>query len=299
MPSGLKHQPGETFDWSKSEVIQWLIAQPAVQAYIFNKVKGSGAIEYDPESKAWRGCLPDDRGGRMNTTDTPARIQDEGLIALHTKLFMEAGRRIFQIYQVGGSEEAHCAFLLEKMRPRRCARIADVGCGIGEVADQMHRLRPDLSFVLFNTNQWQLDHCPDRYPGFMCDMHRLTSPEEYFDVVMVNYALGYAHLPSFLKEVARVLKPGGTLFIYDMVPRRDDRPCSVMDKQLNYTVHPIGVMAYAADRAGFSADMAIPVMKANREHLDICEPRMLKWLELVDKEVVPWIWQFTKYEQPT
>ena len=57
MPTGLNHHPDKSaeFDYSKSEVVQWLIANPEIQRFIFEKIRTSGAIIFDQESKTWRG----------------------------------------------------------------------------------------------------------------------------------------------------------------------------------------------------------------------------------------------------
>jgi hypothetical protein len=57
MPA-LRHfpPPGEPFDISKSQVINWLIAQAPVQQELFNFCKRHGAIVYDVETHRWRGA---------------------------------------------------------------------------------------------------------------------------------------------------------------------------------------------------------------------------------------------------
>ena len=54
MPS-LRHTVGEEFDIETSEAVQWLLAQPEIKQYVFNKANVSGAIIYDPESGSWSG----------------------------------------------------------------------------------------------------------------------------------------------------------------------------------------------------------------------------------------------------
>lgn len=55
MPSGLKHQPEAEFDWHKSEVVDWLLNQPEVRKYFFDKCNTAGAIVFDQESGTWKG----------------------------------------------------------------------------------------------------------------------------------------------------------------------------------------------------------------------------------------------------
>ena len=56
MPRGLRHTVGETFDIKSSEVVSWLIKQPVLLQYLFNKVHDSGAIVFNPESRTWSGA---------------------------------------------------------------------------------------------------------------------------------------------------------------------------------------------------------------------------------------------------
>jgi hypothetical protein len=56
MPAAKKHQPEESFDIAKSEIVRWLVQRPIILQYLFDKVKESGAIIYDAETGTWKGC---------------------------------------------------------------------------------------------------------------------------------------------------------------------------------------------------------------------------------------------------
>lgn len=57
----LRHKVGEgEFDITKSEVVQWLVKQPDILQYIFNKVfhgpnNDNALIVYNPERGTWQG----------------------------------------------------------------------------------------------------------------------------------------------------------------------------------------------------------------------------------------------------
>ena len=53
MPPRYHTVPGQDFDIFKSEMIKWLVAQPEVLQYLFDKAKEY--CEYDPISRKWRG----------------------------------------------------------------------------------------------------------------------------------------------------------------------------------------------------------------------------------------------------
>lgn len=56
MPPLYHTLPGEEFDLSKSEVVQWLIQQSDILSYISNRVMGTGElIVYDQETGKWQG----------------------------------------------------------------------------------------------------------------------------------------------------------------------------------------------------------------------------------------------------
>ena len=55
MPPLYHKLPGKDFDVLKSQVVRWLMNQPEVLDYIWNKLKQSGAVVYDPESGRWKG----------------------------------------------------------------------------------------------------------------------------------------------------------------------------------------------------------------------------------------------------
>ena len=52
----LRHSiPGQEFDIRKSEVMQWMLKNPATWNYIWNNIKQSGAVEYNPATGTWQG----------------------------------------------------------------------------------------------------------------------------------------------------------------------------------------------------------------------------------------------------
>ena len=57
MPGGKSHWPdrGQPFDIAKSEVVQWLISQPKIQDWLFERLKESQAIVFDAATKTWSG----------------------------------------------------------------------------------------------------------------------------------------------------------------------------------------------------------------------------------------------------
>lgn len=54
MPA-LRHKTDKAFDISKSEVVDWLSAQPEIRQALFDRYHDSGCILFDPDSKTWKG----------------------------------------------------------------------------------------------------------------------------------------------------------------------------------------------------------------------------------------------------
>lgn len=55
LPPSFHRIPGEDYSVKKSEVIQWLIQRPSILEYLWDNIKQSGDIEYDPVTQKWQG----------------------------------------------------------------------------------------------------------------------------------------------------------------------------------------------------------------------------------------------------
>jgi hypothetical protein len=54
----LLHYPDQSspFDPAESRVLKWISQRPELVLLAFNKLRDSGAIVFDPETRTWRGC---------------------------------------------------------------------------------------------------------------------------------------------------------------------------------------------------------------------------------------------------
>jgi 3'-phosphoadenosine 5'-phosphosulfate sulfotransferase (PAPS reductase)/FAD synthetase/SAM-dependent methyltransferase len=132
-----------------------------------------------------------------------------------TDATLKTDLRILQGARFAPTDEGHVAELLRYMAPPGGARIADIGCGFGEVARLMNFHRPDLDFLLINNNAKQLSHAPGMFDRLEADMHALPLPDASVDGAMFCYSLCHADFPRALGEAARITRPGGFLFVYD------------------------------------------------------------------------------------
>jgi len=131
--------------------------------------------------------------------------------------------RLLQGFRLADTDVSHCFALLNFLDPPRASYWLDVGCGFGEPARIMHAIRPDLSFMLLNNNQVQLEYAPKLFEQVHADMHEMPFHDGLFDGVMFLYSLCHADdLCRVLREAARVVRPGGQLFVFDYLRHDGD-----------------------------------------------------------------------------
>lgn len=172
-----------------------------------------------------------------------------------TSLALAGGIRVLQGSRLAPTDEAHVSRLLAYMDPPNGATILDAGCGFGEVARLMQIERPDLDFILLNSNALQLSYAPDMR-RIQADMHALPLADASVDGVMFCYSLCHTDVAVTLAEAARVTRPGGVLFVYDYDRLRGDS--ELMFARLFAWAIPFDLMEWVAGRAGW-----LPVMHEN------------------------------------
>lgn len=221
-------------------------------------------------------------------------IQDPAEVEAATDACLSQGVRVLQLYRMG-DEDAHVARLLDLLNPPLKAEIVDVGCGIGAMAYAMQSIRPDLGFVLVNSNAYQLSLCPPDMAQVQADMHAIPIADGTVDVVMVCYTLGYGDVAQFFAEAFRMLKPGGILFIYDLARHAFTAlPCPLMQQYFHYQVYCVTVIDNMAQAAGFATD-AVHLLRGTHTHLDgMLDDTYRAVFEQLDAAVIPVAYRYVK-----
>jgi len=191
--------------------------------------------------------------------------------------------RLLQLFLYEVEERAHARALLARWQPPEGAHVLDVGCGTGSCAALLQAERPDLTFTLLNQSQVQLRDCPPCWPRVAATMHRLPLVDACVDAVLLAYTLGYGLVAPVLAEARRVLRPGGILILYDMVPKYQDADVTLVT--LGYKCYPLARLLAATEQAGFFLQRYEPVpVPVRHPALNTMDPTLWQALRA---EVVP------------
>jgi SAM-dependent methyltransferase len=194
---------------------------------------------------------------------------DEGTVDRLTREIVRQGFFILQSHKLAATDQEHVATLLGYFDPPQGATVLDAGCGVGAVAALMAAIRPDLQFSLLNISAAQLALVPPGMTKIHGDFHHLPIDSGTFDAVMFNFTLGHGLLDACIAEAARVLRPGGVLFIYDLTT---DAPDYVIDR-LGYRPHGRGEVLVAGRRHGLVATAVIENPRSTTaDFTNLCGP---------------------------
>lgn len=103
-----------------------------------------------------------------------------------------------------------------------CRILLDYGCGVGEMIEEFSRLIPwgEREFIGVDISEKSVDICRSRFKGsyyVISNNRALEIPDSSVDAVYIAMVLHHATNHSeIFREVRRVLRPGGKLFIVDL-----------------------------------------------------------------------------------
>ena len=114
--------------------------------------------------------------------------------------------------------------LLDELKPVSPGRILDVGCGTGELANRLaHRgwqvVGLDLCEPMLHRARFKLNGYAGSVRLTVADSEHVPFADGTFDVVTcANSFHHYPHQDAVVRELHRVLKPGGRLLLLDGWP---------------------------------------------------------------------------------
>lgn len=177
---------------------------------------------------------------------------DELVRQLTAEAIERTGSRLLQMHRIGENDLEHTRALLNLFDFPQGARIADIGCGVGDLALTMQAERPDLNFVLVNPSLAQLRMCPDDFAKVLACGESLPFERGDVDALMVTYALGHMDLVQFALQAMRILAPGQKLCIFDLFKLDASQPCQLAE-DLNYAERTLYGVLQAFDHHRFDA----------------------------------------------
>ncbi|MFZ9936918.1 MAG: ubiquinone/menaquinone biosynthesis methyltransferase [Luteolibacter sp.] len=146
--------------------------------------------------------------------DAFARIADRYVLANHVLS--------------GGADIWWRKAVTARIRRWKLKRLLDVASGTGDLALEIQDQCPDCEVTATDFCAEMLAHASSRglAKTMVADALELPFPDAGFDVVTVAFGLrNMADYPAALREMQRVLKPGGRLLILDFsLPRGPLRP---------------------------------------------------------------------------
>ncbi|MEG2838238.1 MAG: methyltransferase domain-containing protein [Lachnospiraceae bacterium] len=109
-------------------------------------------------------------------------------------------------------------FILNQIIKTNAKQIGDIGCGKGRYMKKISKELPDISItgVDLSWNVMQRGGLTKEYDVKKGSILNIPYPNDFFDLIYTAEVLEHAvHISNAIKEILRVLKPGGTMIIID------------------------------------------------------------------------------------
>ena len=124
----------------------------------------------------------------------------------------------------GGLHRAWKAYTVMVANAQPGQRVLDIAGGTGDLALAFSKkvgttgqvVHTDINEAMLRTGRDRLLDAGVILPTVVCDAEKLPFPDGHFDVVSVAFGLrNMTHKDAALREMARVLKPGGKLLVLE------------------------------------------------------------------------------------
>ena len=166
-------------------------------------------------------------------------------------LIAEHNLRLCLLYQFGADLDEHIEIFAQLARIPPGGRVVDLGSGVGEVSRLLQKQVPGATFSLVNLSSHQHYYAPEWMEKHACDLTSVPLPSASFDSALAIFSFSQCDLDAALREAFRLLIPGGTLLVYDVLRLSGDN--SRLDR-LCCQARTRDEVADAAMRAGFSCE---------------------------------------------
>ena len=180
-------------------------------------------------------------------------------------------------------------YLLSDLREVR-GKVLDVGCGAGSVAKAVKRERADLQVFGCDLSQSALavaNHSPEGVDFRLATAEQLPFSDGEFDFVWIFDVLEHVESPEqVLREVARVLRPGGGFHIVlplEGQPRTLYRLVGCGTRWMAKVRHCGHIQIFSAERFGVLAlASGLPVVRSRWSYhalLQVLDLLYFSWLD--------------------
>ncbi len=134
-----------------------------------------------------------------------------------------------------------CENLMEQLLayiPKKSGTILDVACGLGATTAYLTKYYPAKNITGLNISKTQLEAARSNAPG--CTFLEMNATELEFEdcsfdnIICVEAAFHFYTREKFLREVHRILKPGGCLVLSDILMTFEGEKVHPSRTELNY-----------------------------------------------------------------
>lgn len=196
------------------------------------------------------------------------------------------GHRVLHGAMLADTEAQHVRALADLMDMPHGALVADLGCGIGEVARLMGADRPDLRWVQVNLSEAQIRQADGA--RVVADFHALPLADASVDAVLFLFSLCHGDLAAALREAARITRPGGLCFVFDLARLSGDNAAS--EAALAARFHAPETVLREAAGAGWSPT----IVRAPAVRRNVLRELLANHFDAILSGCRPAIWQFTR-----
>ena len=185
--------------------------------------KGDKAFEYAVK-------LQNKTGGFYGSYGQSAAYFQKKEISWAVKYFMDAyywkirsffNAKIDIFPETIDAEDGRVKKILSFLGDMNGRKVIDVGCGKGRFLRVFKSIYPKGNFYALDISEEMLKHCPQDITKNLGSILNIPYPDSYFDYVYSVETIEHAlSVENAVKELCRVLKPGGKIIIIDKDSRK-------------------------------------------------------------------------------